>query len=106
MSDPFADQRLDGKVLVVTGGTQGLGAAIARRAARVGAAGVVICGRRREPGEGVRAELEALGAEALFVEADLAEVEPCRAVVAACDERFSRLDGVVNAAGLSTRGTL
>ena len=37
MSDPFADQRLDGKVVVVTGGTQGLGAAIARRAAALGA---------------------------------------------------------------------
>ena len=41
MSDPFAIQRLDGKVLVVTGGTHGLGAAIAQRAAGLGAAGIV-----------------------------------------------------------------
>jgi NAD(P)-dependent dehydrogenase (short-subunit alcohol dehydrogenase family) len=41
LSDEFALQRLDGKVLVVTGGTQGLGAATARRAARLAAAGIV-----------------------------------------------------------------
>jgi NAD(P)-dependent dehydrogenase (short-subunit alcohol dehydrogenase family) len=103
VSDPFAAQRLDGKVLVVTGGTQGLGAAIARRAAWLGAAGIVICGRDAERGERVRDEL---GCEAAFVRADLAEAGACLAVIDACDERFRRLDGLVNAAGLSSRGTL
>ena len=106
MSDPFVDLRLGGKTLVVTGGTQGLGAAIARRAARLGAAGVVICGRNRDRGESVRGELERLGCEAEFVEAELAVVEDCIAVISACDARFGRLDGLVNAAGLSSRGTL
>jgi NAD(P)-dependent dehydrogenase (short-subunit alcohol dehydrogenase family) len=106
MNDPFAAQRLDGKVLVVTGSTQGLGAEIARRAARVGAAGIVICGRDSERGEAVRADLEGLGCEAVFVEADLAEPESCVAVMRACGERFGRLDGLVNSAGLTTRGTL
>jgi NAD(P)-dependent dehydrogenase (short-subunit alcohol dehydrogenase family) len=106
VTDPFAMQRLDGKVLVVTGGTQGLGAAIARRAARLGAAGIVVCGRDRDRGEAVREELEALGAEALFVAVDLADVDSCLTVIPACDERFGRVDGLVNAAGLSTRGTL
>jgi NAD(P)-dependent dehydrogenase (short-subunit alcohol dehydrogenase family) len=101
--DPFAEQRLAGKVVVVTGSTQGLGAAIARRAAALGAAGVMVCGRDRERGEAVR---DALGCDALFVAADLADVEQCRTVVRACEERFGRLDGLVNAAGLSTRGTL
>ena len=106
MTDPFAEQRLNGKVLIVTGSTQGLGAEIARRAARLGAAGIVICGRAGDRGEAVREELEGLGSEAVFVEADLAQAEPPVAVVGACDERFGRLDGLVNAAGLSTRGTL
>ena len=106
MSDPFAAQRLDGKVLVVTGSTQGLGAAIARRAVSIGAEGIVICGRDGHRGEGVRGELTAAGCDAVFVEADLAEVESCRRVIAACEEHFGRLDGLVNAAGLSTRGTL
>jgi NAD(P)-dependent dehydrogenase (short-subunit alcohol dehydrogenase family) len=106
VSDPFDAQRLTGKVVVVTGNTQGLGAAIARRAVALGAAGIVVCGRDRGRGEAVRDELTALGTDALFVAADLAEVEDCRAVVRACDERFGRLDGLVNAAGLSSRGTL
>jgi NAD(P)-dependent dehydrogenase (short-subunit alcohol dehydrogenase family) len=106
MSDPFARQRLDGKVLVVTGSTQGLGAAIARRAVTLGAAGVVVCGRDRQRGEAVRDELEDLGAEAMFVRADLADAAAAPAIVDACDGRFGRIDGLVNAAGLSSRGTL
>ena len=48
MSDAFGQMRLDGKVIVVTGSTQGLGAAIARRAAGLGAAGIVVTGRDSE----------------------------------------------------------
>jgi len=106
VADLFAAHRLDGKVVVVTGGTQGLGAAIARRAAGLGAAGILVCGRNPERGEAVRAELEALGAEAAFVVAELAEPAACVEVAAACDERFGRIDGLVNAAGMSSRGTL
>ena len=67
MTDPFAALRLDGKVVVVTGATQGLGAAIARRAAALGAAGIVVTGRDRERGEAVR---DSLACEAVFVPAD------------------------------------
>jgi NAD(P)-dependent dehydrogenase (short-subunit alcohol dehydrogenase family) len=103
VSDPFERQRLDGRVVVVTGGTQGLGAAFARRAAALGAAGIVIAGRDARRGEAVR---EQLGTEALFVAAELADPDAAAEIVGACDERFGRLDGLVNAAGLSTRGTL
>jgi NAD(P)-dependent dehydrogenase (short-subunit alcohol dehydrogenase family) len=103
VSDPFAAQRLDGMVVVVTGATQGLGASIARRAAALGAAGLVVCGRDAARGEAMCAEL---GTDALFVAADLADPAAAPAIVGACDERFGRLDGLVNAAGLSSRGTL
>jgi NAD(P)-dependent dehydrogenase (short-subunit alcohol dehydrogenase family) len=106
VSDPFVAQRLDGKVVVVTGSTQGLGAEIARRAAALGAAGIVVCGRDAARGEAMREALESRGTEALFVGADLADPDAGGAIVTACDERFGRLDGLVNAAGLSTRGTL
>jgi NAD(P)-dependent dehydrogenase (short-subunit alcohol dehydrogenase family) len=104
--DPFASHRLLGKVVVVTGSTQGLGAAIARRAALLGAEAIVVTGRDRGRGEAVRDELGELGCEALFVAADLADEAQCRGIVRACDERFGRVDGLVNAAGLSARGTL
>ena len=98
------DKPLVGRVFLVTGGTQGIGAAIATRLAAAGAAGLVIVGRDRGRGEAVRAKIEALGAQALFVPAELADVSACRGVIAACAERFDRLDGLVNAAGLTDRG--
>jgi len=104
MTDPFARQRLDGKVLVVTGAGEGLGAAIARPAAAIGAAGIVVCGRDARRGEAVREELEGTGTEALFVAGDLADPQTALSIVDACDARFGRLDGLVNAAGLSSRG--
>ncbi len=89
---------------IVTGGTQGVGAAIALRLARGGAAGLVVVGRDRQRGEAVCTEIEASGCAAQLVIADLADVEACRGVVAACQERFGRLDGLVNAAGITDRG--
>ncbi len=93
-----------GRVFVVTGGTQGLGTAIAEALAAAGAAGIVICGRNRDNGAGVKARLEAAGVEAEFVAADLARADDCVAVMAACERRFDRVDGLVNAAGLTERG--
>ena len=105
-ADPFAAQRLVGRVVIVTGSTQGLGAAIARRAAALGAAGIVVCGRDGMRGAAVAEELCAAGAEVEVVVADLADAAACRTIVASCEARFGRLDGLVNAAGLSSRGTL
>ena len=97
---------LDKKVLVVTGGTQGIGEAVARHAAEGGAAGIVICGRQREKGAQVAASVQEMGCHAIYIPADLSIVDDCRRVVAACDEEFGRVDGLVNAAADSSRGTL
>jgi len=96
---------LTGKVLLISGGTQGLGAGIARTAAREGAA-LVLTGRNAEHGERVAAELQNTGADALFVRTDIGDVLQARAAVAATIERHGRIDGLVNAAGLTTRGTI
>ncbi|MEO0561414.1 MAG: SDR family oxidoreductase [Chloroflexota bacterium] len=101
MTDP-----LQGKVIIVTGGTQGVGEGIARLAAERGAAGVVICGRNAERGAAVAADLTTAGSEGVFVQADLADVDACRAVVRAADERFGYVSGLVNAAGITDRGTI
>jgi NAD(P)-dependent dehydrogenase (short-subunit alcohol dehydrogenase family) len=103
---PAAAIDLRGKTVVVTGGTQGLGEAVARFAAACGASGLTICGRNRARGEAVRRALEDAGAAALYVEADLGREEDCRAVVRAHEARFGGLDGLVNVAASTARGTL
>jgi NAD(P)-dependent dehydrogenase (short-subunit alcohol dehydrogenase family) len=93
------------RVVLVSGGSQGVGAGIARAAAREGAA-VVITGRHPETGEALAAELRSGGAEAAFVRADVTDVGSARASAAAAIERFGRVDALVNAAGETSRGTL
>ncbi len=99
-------QRLSGKIAIVTGGTQGLGEAIARAFALAGAKGLVICGRQTDKGEAVAAELSRAGCTTIFVEADLATIEGTRAVTAAADKAFGRVDILVNAAGITDRGDI
>ncbi len=95
--------RMDGKVCVVTGATQGLGAAIARRLAAAGAAGVVITGRNAERGAAVA---KTLTCSALFVQADLGSPPDCARVIAETDATFGRVDVLVNAGALTDRGTI
>jgi NAD(P)-dependent dehydrogenase (short-subunit alcohol dehydrogenase family) len=96
---------LTGKVVLISGGTQGLGAAIARASTREGAA-VVISGRNAESGEKVVAHLQNTGAEASFVQTDVSDVAAAQGSVAATIQRHGRIDCVVNAAGLTTRGSM
>ena len=100
----MTEKSVAGRVFVVTGGTQGIGAAIAVRLARAGAGGLVIVGRDQRRGQAVCGEIAGLGAETHFVAADLTEVAACRTVMHACDRHFGRLDGLVNAAGITDRG--
>jgi NAD(P)-dependent dehydrogenase (short-subunit alcohol dehydrogenase family) len=98
---------LHGKVAVVTGGTQGLGATIAALLAERGASGIVICGRNRAKGEAQAQQIQqASGAQTLYVQADLGLVEDCRAVIAAADKAFGRIDILVNAAAVTDRGSI
>ena len=67
------DVRLDQRILLVTGSTQGIGLAIAELAARSGVRGVFLTGRDRKKGEAAAAALAALGVETGFLAIDLAE---------------------------------
>lgn len=99
--------QLSDKIAVVTGGTQGLGAAIGRLFAERDAAGLVICGRSRAKGEAMAAEIAGLGrTRVVFVPADLGVVADCRQVIATAEREFGRVDILVNAAGLTDRGTI
>lgn len=99
--------RIDGKIAVVTGGTQGLGAAIARRLAEAGAAGIVTCGRGVEKGEALAVAIQAeTGCRVVFQKADLGSVADCKAVTQRADAEFGRIDILVNAAGITDRGDI
>lgn len=99
-------KQFENKVAVVTGGTQGLGAATAKLLAERGAEGIVICGRSEEKGSRMAADLERLGARTIFVVADLSKVEDCQAVIATADKNFGRIDSLINVAGMTNRGTI
>jgi NAD(P)-dependent dehydrogenase (short-subunit alcohol dehydrogenase family) len=95
-----------GKYAIVTGSTQGLGEAIARLLVERGLAGIIICGRNAERGAAVADDLNSDTCQVYFVQADLADVEDCRRIVAAADQHFGTVDILVNAAGVSDRGTI
>jgi len=95
---------LDGRSVLVSGGTQGVGAAVARAALAEGAR-VVVTGRRAEVGERFVAE-QGPGAEVRFVRCDVAEPAQVRAAAQATVAAYGGIDCLVNAAGLTTRGTL
>lgn len=93
-------------VAVITGGTQGLGLAVARRLAEEGAQGIVICGRSAERGKSAEAELQSMGVQCRYVQADMARVEDCFRVVDAALESYGRVNVLINSAASTTRGTL
>jgi NAD(P)-dependent dehydrogenase (short-subunit alcohol dehydrogenase family) len=95
------------RVAIVTGSTQGLGEAIARRlVADKAIGGLVICGRSEQNGRRLAREIGDRGCGAEFVPADLASVEDCRSIVAAAERIFGRVDYLVNSAATSERGTI
>ena len=99
-------RRFDGKVALVTGSTQGVGEAVVRLLATEGAAGNVVCGRNESRGQAVVDDLVDLGCEAVFIPVELGNAESCKDLVAAADSHFGHLDVLVNAAGLTLRGTI
>jgi NAD(P)-dependent dehydrogenase (short-subunit alcohol dehydrogenase family) len=95
------------RVAIVTGSTQGLGEAIARRLVEESLiGGLVICGRSAARGERLASELTEYGCRTEFVPADLASVDDCRRIVDRVRSAFDRVDFLVNSAATSERGTI
>lgn len=101
MSPPFENQ-----VVLITGATAGIGRATAIAFAQRGAK-LVVSGRNAQAGQALEAQLQSLGAEALFVQCDVAEEAQVMQLVEQCVQRFGRLDVAVNSAGLEgARGSI
>lgn len=94
----LAGRRLDGKVALITGGSNGIGLASARLFQQNGAR-VIVTGR---DAEGLAAAQEELGPDALVLQSDAASLEQIDAVLAQAKARFGRIDVLFLNAGLSS----
>ena len=99
-------KQFDGKVIIVTGSTQGSGAETAKLFAARGAKAITICGRQENKGNQIKKEIEELGSKCLYVKADLSKVEDCKKIVALTDTEFGTVHSLVNVAGYTERGTI
>jgi NAD(P)-dependent dehydrogenase (short-subunit alcohol dehydrogenase family) len=105
-SSPFAHASFDGKVAVITGGSQGLGYATAELMKARGAKGLLLIGRDRAKGEAAAARLDGQGCQAHFHSTDLATIEGPESAVEATEQLFGHIDAFVNCAAATWRGTV
>ena len=94
---------LQGKVALITGGSRGIGAAVAQALATAGAA-VTVCARNGEAAAATALAIAAQGGQALGVAADVSRADDAERLMNACLERFGRLDILVNNAGITRDG--
>lgn len=97
MGDAFS---LEGRVVIVTGGSRGIGAAIAKAVGAAGADVAVGYLENAEAAKSVVAAIEKLGRSAGAFQADLSVPEEAERMVASVEEHFGRIDGLVNNAGV------
>ncbi len=95
--------RLEGKVALITGGANGMGAAESRLFAREGAK-VAIADIREEDGRKIEAEIAESGGEAMFVSLDVSQEDQWQSAVTQVVTQFGKLDILVNNAGISGSG--
>lgn len=102
MNNP-ASQRLDGKVVIVTGGGTGIGEAASRAFAREGAR-VALVGRREAPLAATAGSIQEAGGDAIVLTGDVSDAAQVDAIVARTMDRFGQLDHVFNNAGIQGSG--
>ena len=86
-------------VAIVTGSSSGVGAACARQLAELGAHVVINYSRNREGAEATEAACREFGAETLVVQADVSNDDQCHALARAAEDRWGRIDALINNAG-------
>lgn len=94
------DLQLKDKIIIVTGGAKGIGEGIVKVLAAEGAVPVIV-GRSAEDNEKVVSEVTAAGGKSFQVEAELTKPEVCEQVIKTIIEKFGRIEGLVNNAGVN-----
>jgi len=97
------EDRMYGRVAIVTGGTSGIGRAIAKRFALDGVS-VVVVGRDEQRGEKVADEIRSAGGRAIFLKTDVADSNQVHMMVQSALSYFGRVDILVNSAGIVVTG--
>ena len=95
--------RLDGKIALVTGASQGIGRAVALKLAQQGAS-LILAARQKEKLEALAAEIAAAGGKAHALQLDLAQAAAIPAQLAELPEEFAGVDILVNNAGITRDG--
>jgi 3-oxoacyl-[acyl-carrier protein] reductase len=96
--------KLEGKVVLVTGGSRGIGRAIALACAREGA-NLSLCARTESEVDKTVAELRGLGVQCAGQVCDVSQEESVEQLIASVMDRFGRIDVLVNNAGVMTRAS-
>jgi 3-oxoacyl-[acyl-carrier protein] reductase len=94
-------KHLEGKAVIVTGASRGIGRAIALEAARAGANVSFNYLKNAEAASELKAEIEAIGVKAIMFQADVGDLKAVREMVNETKKTFGRIDGLVNNAGLT-----
>ncbi|UIN21221.1 SDR family oxidoreductase [Herbaspirillum frisingense] len=94
------------RTVFVTGASQGVGEAVARRFAADGQANIVVVARDAARLSRVADQLTEMGSSALSIQADLADVAECRRAVKEAEAKFGSIDVLCNCAGLTARGDI
>ncbi len=97
---------LDGQVAVVTGASRGIGRACAIELARHGANVVVNYTANEDAANATKNEIEALGAKAFVVQADVSKADQAKALIEAAEKEFGKVDILVNNAGVNRDRTI
>ena len=97
---------INGKVLLLSGATRGVGESVARLAVERGAAGLALVGRDTKTGERLASELTSLGTKTIFITADLGKSDEPNRIVKLVDETFGTVNGLLNSAAETGRGSV
>ena len=102
----YTEKKFSNEIALITGSTQGLGRSIAKLFVQNGIKSIIISGRNANNAKNVIKELEQLGAKAFFIKTELTDLKECNYLIEEIDNKFGKIDILVNSAALTERGTI